>query len=155
MEKLIIYSWRQVYQMSFSVTLASISSYITNQSANLDHQIDRLEKAKQAILREQNYALLEWNRDLIPTHENYWEGIRDISFQDYQKRAYKGMQRIFHDEYDEYIQRINSSINCLGREKNVLSFARSLTQDAERLLKKGKVSAEELQKKINQIRRHI
>jgi hypothetical protein len=141
--------------MGFSAALAQLSSYINHQSANLNDQINRLEKAKREIKKEQNGAFDEWNTNLVPYLDTYWEGNRASSFYDSRKSGYEEMLNIFRFKYDEYLQKIDSELRVLEIDRSALSISRSLTIDAERLLKKGEEAAEELQGKIKQIRRHL
>ncbi|NMD72239.1 DUF5082 family protein [Bacillus sp. DNRA2] len=139
--------------MSFTEVLAQLSSYINHQSANLEDQINRLEQAKQEIRREKNNAVAEWNTNLTPNLQDYWEGNRAKSFDESRSRAHSEMQNIFHSEYDRYIEKIDSKLTILEMEKSGLTFAKGLTCEAECLLKRGEEATEDLQRKIKQIRR--
>ncbi|WP_147533652.1 hypothetical protein [Bacillus marasmi] len=141
--------------MGFSTILTQLSSYINHQSTNLADQIHRLEQAKQEIRREQNNALAEWNTNLTLNLQAYWEGNRAMTFDESRSRAQSEMQHIFHSEYDRYIEKIDSKLYILEQEKSGLSFAQSLTREAERLLTKGEEGTEDLQRKIKQIRRQL
>ncbi|WP_147534937.1 DUF5082 domain-containing protein [Bacillus marasmi] len=141
--------------MGFSTILTQLSSYINHQSANLADQINRLEQAKREIKREQNNALAEWNTNLTPNLQAYWEGSRAKTFDESRSRAHSEMQNIFHSEYDRYIEKIDSKLNILEQEKSGLSFAKGLTCEAERLLKKDEEATEDMQRKIKQIRRQL
>lgn len=103
------------------------------------------------IKKEQDGAFDEWNTNLMSHLDTYWDGNRASSFYDSRKSGYEEMLTIFRFKYDEYLQKIDSKLNALEQERSDLSIARGLTNDAERLLKKGEEAAEELQVKIRQI----
>ncbi len=141
--------------MGLAAELAQFVSRINNQSAELNDRITRLENAKREIKQEQSSALTDWNTSLTPGLETNWEGDRASTFSDSRKKAYDDMLQIFHNKYDEYIQMIDLKMNDLKWEKSALSIAKELTGEAERLLKKGEGAAEELGRKVKQIRRHL
>ncbi|MGC4378122.1 DUF5082 family protein [Fictibacillus sp. Mic-4] len=141
--------------MGLSDMLGDIHASISRKSADVDEKISRLEEAKRKIDREQNSSLVEIKRILRPDLGNGWMGKRADSFHDFRNDAYKDMEKVCHDDYDDYKSSIEWKIKELEAERGLLNMAKKAAHEADVLAEKGEHALEELGNKINDLKRWL
>ncbi|MBA4535558.1 DUF5082 domain-containing protein [Bacillus aquiflavi] len=141
--------------MGYAEMLSQIYGTISSRSADINEKIERLRQAKRKIEQEQNTSLGEIKKIKQPELANSWKGERAISFNESRLEAFKVINEIINDDYDDYKQEISLKMGLLTAEKGVLDMASGLANEASNLLSKGEEALEELSNKINEIKRRL
>lgn len=123
--------------MVYADILSNINSAISSKKADLNVKIERLENAKNDIIKEQSMCLNEIRKIKDPGLGGSWTGNRSDQFQEARHDAYNVMFSIIHDDYDDYQWKIEAMITKLNAENTLLSIAGNIAQEADSLLSKG------------------
>ncbi|TYR81848.1 DUF5082 domain-containing protein [Priestia megaterium] len=141
--------------MSFESILHDFSRTISGNVADLEDKITRLKSAKSKINKEQNLSLTEIRKILKPELEDKWKGERATSFEEKRTNAHSNIKEIITNDYDDYVQTIESKISWLETQKGFFSGVSGLVGEAESLLAKGEDAIADLENKISEIRSKI
>lgn len=141
--------------MGFSDDLRAIYSSLSSRTAAIDEKISRLQRAKGEINQEQNTSMQEIRKILEPELGSLWMGNRANAFDQSREEAYKIMQEIVNDDYEDYQQKIGVVIGLLKVERESLSVIGGLANEASQLLDKGEDALEELGSRIDDLKRRI
>ncbi|KRF52003.1 DUF5082 family protein [Peribacillus frigoritolerans] len=141
--------------MVYADILSNIHSAISSKKADLNVKIERLENAKNDIIKEQSMCLNEIRKIKEPELGGSWTGNRSDHFQDARHDAYNVMFSIIHDDYDDYQWKIEAMITKLNAENTLLSIAGNIAQEADSLLNKGEEAFEQLESKISDLKRRL
>ncbi|MCK1994126.1 DUF5082 domain-containing protein [Peribacillus muralis] len=133
-------------------SLSEIHSVISGRMSDVSEKINRLEQAKRQIKEEQNTCLWEIGKIKHPELARSWTGNRADDFQAARSDAYKAMSTIFHDDYDDYQEKIEGKITMLNIEKKGLSAAGTIAHEADALLGKGEAVIDQLENKISYLK---
>jgi hypothetical protein len=151
----LIRSEAEVIKLDFSKVLNQIHGAISYQSSELNDQIDRLERAKMQIEREQSESMNEMRKILDPELDHLWKGTRADAFHEDRNEAYRIMRNIAEEDYDGYTQRIQISIHALAGKRTILNAASGLAHEADKLLALGEDAFEELGSKLDDLKRRL
>ncbi|MED2977694.1 DUF5082 family protein [Bacillus swezeyi] len=135
--------------MDYSSTLQEIHGVLSHKAAELEEQISRLERAKRDVEREQNLGIEEIRQILRPSLEKSWTGSRAADFNEARDEAHTVMYRIFNDDYERYIHKIDLKIFALDAEKGAVEAASWSADRADFLLEKGEEAVDALHSTIN------
>lgn len=141
--------------MSFSDSLRDIHSAISSQSAEIAEKIARLKQAQRDITEEQIDSLNELLNIIKPALDDSWKGSRADTFDESRDDAHTEIVGITRDDYDSYIERIQTVINALLMQQSALDIASGIAYQASQLLDKGEEAFEELGSKINDLQRRL
>lgn len=141
--------------MSFSHALSNIHNAIMNQSADLDHKISKLKRARSKIENDRDHYRGEIKQIQQPELATHWTGEEANDFDDDRKKAYSAMNDILNTNYEGYKEVISSKITTLEMERGALNTAAILAHEADTLLKKGEDAFEELGNKISDLERRL
>jgi hypothetical protein len=141
--------------MVYADILSNIHSAISSKKADLHVKIERLENAKNDIIKEQSMCLNEIRKIKDPELGGSWTGNRAEQFQESQLDAYNVMFSIIHDDYDDYQWKIEAMITKLNAENTLLSIAGNIAHEADSLLSKGEEAFEQLESKISDLKRRL
>ncbi|MFE5429567.1 DUF5082 family protein [Peribacillus simplex] len=141
--------------MVYADILSNIHSAISSKKADLNVKIERLENAKNDIIKEQSMCLNEIRKIKDPELGGSWIGNRSDQFQEARHDAYNVMFSIIHDDYDDYQWKIEAMITKLNAENTLLSIAGNIAQEADSLLSKGEEAFEQLESKISDLKRRL
>ncbi|OMI30639.1 DUF5082 domain-containing protein [Bacillus haynesii] len=135
--------------MDYSDTLQKIHGVLSHKAEELEEQIARLERAKRDVEREQNLGIEEIRQILRPNLDESWTGSRAADFDEARDEAHTAMYRIFTDEYDRYIHKIDLKIFALDSEKGAVQAASWSADRADFLMEKGEEAVDALHSTIN------
>lgn len=127
-------------------------SSISGQTAEIEEKINRLQQAKTAIVNEQATCMNEIRRIQEPAINPLWQGAMGDEFDQYREEAYSLMKSIVTNNYDLKVRMIEGKITELNMQKGFLDVTSSLVRAADDLLTKGEEAAQELGRKISQIK---
>jgi hypothetical protein len=138
--------------MVYADILSNIHSAISSKKADLNVKIERLENAKNDIIKEQSMCLNEIRKIKEPELGGSWTGNRSDHFQDARHDAYNVMFSIIHDDYDDFQWKIEAMITKLNAENTLLSIAGNIAHEADVLLGKGEAVIDQLESKISYLK---
>lgn len=128
------------------------SSTISSQSAEVEDKIDRLQKAKNDIIEEQETCMDELEQIKNPTLPPLWDGAKGNEYDEKREEAYSIMETIYTKDYESIISKIELNIGTLKLQRSALSVTSSLVDSASDLLNKGEDMVQELGSKIGEIK---
>ncbi|MBU8788663.1 MULTISPECIES: DUF5082 family protein [Bacillus] len=135
--------------MDYSGTLEKIHGVLSHKAQELEEQISRLERAKRDVEREQGLGIEEIRQILRPGLGEAWTGSRAADFDEARDEAHTAMYRIFNDDYERYIHKIDLKIFALDAEKGAVEAASWSADRADYLLEKGDEALDALHSTIN------
>lgn len=137
--------------MSDSGFLQEALSIISGRREDIDEKISRLKSAKSAIETEQDAALKEIKRIEQPSLSRMWEGKDAEDYDSSREDAYDSMRGHIR-KYDYHLMQIDWEIRQLELQRGSLDFASTLARQAQNLLDQGEEMANEVSRKINQLK---
>ncbi|MFJ7754660.1 YwqH-like family protein [Peribacillus muralis] len=141
--------------MVYADILSNMHAAISNKKASLNEKIERLVKAKNEMMAEQSMCLNEIRKIKNPDLGDSWTGERSEKFQEARHDAYQVMFGIIHDDYDDYQWKIEAMITKLNAENTLLSIAGNIAHEADHLLSKGEEAFEQVESKIEDLKRRL
>ncbi|XQY91807.1 DUF5082 domain-containing protein [Metabacillus sp. HB246100] len=141
--------------MSLADSLFSIQKTISHRSNQVDEKIERLTKAKNDLLDEQQLFLKEIKTIKEPDLGNEWQGQRAIDYDEEREEAYTILKDIGQNDFEDYQQKIENKINSLEMDRALLNVTSALAFEAGRLVDRGEDAMEELSDRISELRRRL
>ncbi|MBU5465788.1 DUF5082 domain-containing protein [Virgibacillus sp. MSJ-26] len=132
--------------------LISAASTISSQTADIEEKIDRLQKAKNDLVSEQETCMNEVEQCRKPELFPLWDGEKGKGYDEKREEVYTIMESIYENDYNAKISLIESKISSLNFQKSALSATNSLINTANDLLSMGEEAMQELTSTIGEIK---